>query len=756
MVEMTYEEGQDLIPKEIRESNSETIANYLIDLLQSPSGEPLYRSKIMTVGYESVGKTTLLDCLFPHEGQMYLSEGKLLKEKKPYYFVLQGRFLRKYQDLAARVSEPENPLATYTLDHKQWKLEEINKGGHKGLQYGLALHTSHRFGRKEGKSFELFLETKEEREGWFSRLKRTCFNAATHGIEIQNPEISHPLIKEKLGEGARLEVSVWDFAGQLEYYQNHHYFISNRSVFLVLWKMSQGEEGLKGLEFWLRSLSFHLPPLDPSSTQVFFSVFVVGTFLDMVDADQREEREKAVKRLAKRCGLPPSAIAYLEVSCHTLENVGTLMDAIVKAMLSHSYMGEKIPMSYLSVQRNLREQRKQEERQALPLLSLEEIPQTQTIGAETVKRALTLMTFWGECVYFEQPAELASTVVLDPRFLTREVLGQLFNPEHVRFYKDGIVRHADLSQVWSSLRSRENFPQLAFKLVSLMKKFEVCFTLEEEEEEEEEEEGEEQEKIKETLEEAKAGGGSQGEGKRIRRKERKEKDFMRQKSVIPGLLGERREGREGDEREAAKRATLRAVWPKDPPFDRPLQQERILKFNVVPGELVSRLIVRLHPLIQEGLVWRNEVVLYERISNTQGWVEVDGGLGRFVVVLRGADRVNVRLFMERVLREVRASLAQHPGVSFQEQVRSPHDRAVSLSVQELREEALRGREERRLLCPSTLLPVKAERLLMLAGLLDRDPFPEGCFSFSFLPFFLFFSFLFFFRFCLVWFFIIFG
>jgi len=48
------------------------------------------------------------------------------------------------------------------------------------------------------------------------------------------------------------------------------------------------------------------------------------------------------------------------------------------------------------------------------------------------------------------------------------------------------------------------------------------------------------------------------------------------------------------------------VWPKDPPFTRQIEVERILKFNGLPGELVGRLLLLLHPYIQEGLVWKNE------------------------------------------------------------------------------------------------------------------------------------------------------
>ena len=117
------------------------------------------------------------------------------------------------------------------------------------------------------------------------RLERIVSNSMTHGIEVKRHEIQHPITEEYFkakpnGNEMKLELSVWDFAGQHDYYNNHHYFLQARTVFLVLWNLSQGE-GMKGLEFWLRSLAMHLPKdaKDPTGKS-YFSVFIVGTHFD--------------------------------------------------------------------------------------------------------------------------------------------------------------------------------------------------------------------------------------------------------------------------------------------------------------------------------------------------------------------------------------------------------------------------------------------------------------------------------------------
>ena len=61
----------------------------------------------------------------------------------------------------------------------------------------------------------------------------------------------------------------------------------------------------------------------------------------------------------------------------------------------------------------------------IPVLDLTEV--FQKYSEPLVKRALGLLSLWGECVYFDSPPELASLVILDPRFLAKGILADLFN-----------------------------------------------------------------------------------------------------------------------------------------------------------------------------------------------------------------------------------------------------------------------------------------------------------------------------------------
>ena len=255
-------DGLGIIPIDILQQGTKKIVEYMLDLFRSPDGDPLFRSKLMVVGYESVGKTTILDCLFPLEGWL-TQQGKLVKTK--YWFKLQGNTLRKYENRGDVT--PHKGKITTVFENRQWTVTALPK------DFGIKV--TPRSKEEQQKELELYCGDRETQEVWLSRLRRVCMNEATHGIEIQSQMIDDEITQEyfrkevikgkEIGEKGWIELSVWDFAGQQDYYNNHHYFISTRTVFLVLWKMSEGDEvGMKGLDFWFRSLATHLASSSPS------------------------------------------------------------------------------------------------------------------------------------------------------------------------------------------------------------------------------------------------------------------------------------------------------------------------------------------------------------------------------------------------------------------------------------------------------------------------------------------------------------
>lgn len=65
-------------------------------------------------------------------------------------------------------------------------------------------------------------------------------------------------------------LSTWDFGGQEVYYPTHQFFLSDHSVYLLVWDMRRKEEDSK-IGYWLQSIKSRADDA---------SVILVGTHLD--------------------------------------------------------------------------------------------------------------------------------------------------------------------------------------------------------------------------------------------------------------------------------------------------------------------------------------------------------------------------------------------------------------------------------------------------------------------------------------------
>jgi len=68
-------------------------------------------------------------------------------------------------------------------------------------------------------------------------------NISTVGVDIGDL-----VIRRRDGE---VVFRTWDFGGQREYYATHQYFLTKRSLYLVVWRLTDGEKGVAEILQWL-------------------------------------------------------------------------------------------------------------------------------------------------------------------------------------------------------------------------------------------------------------------------------------------------------------------------------------------------------------------------------------------------------------------------------------------------------------------------------------------------------------------------
>jgi len=679
-------EGLEIIPIEIKSKGTQEIAKYLLDLAKS--SQSIYRSKLMVVGFENVGKTSILDCLFPLSDRVLVPifEGTNFL----YSFQLEGKYLTQYYQ--------GKLYKQYIFENKEWS---ATKKVQKELFYeGKDLGIEIRRIKKEKEVVKLYFEDKETRDKWFERLSRLVSNKATHGIEVTNhiwkfstlnqlQNKNQKFVAKQNGNRNRnedkddqVEFSTWDFAGQNDYYNTHHYFLSNRSIFLVLYRMDKGIKGLESLDFWLKSLSSHLNQnFCDEKGKPFYSIIIIGTFLDSIinnnqNGEDRNLRQTKIMEIYDRNGLksPPF---YFEVSCSTLENIDELREIIFNISLSHSYMGENVPIGYLLIEKSIYELRKL--KQDHPIIEIQELidhvqPQFQSrsfdIDIEFVKRALRLLYEWGICIYFDQPNELSNIVVLDPQHFTKSILGDLFKADEssrqLRF--NGIINYSQLSNIWKGPIN------LIDTYLSLLEKFEVCFILKDQQ------------------------NGNENENEK--------------KLIIPNLLSEDKTKTIEDK--------LQKKWVETIPRGE-IEIGRIFSFNQVPSEMVSRLLVRFHDRIVDNIIWRRGVLLKHFDNENESvlcLLEVKMEENIFEIRIRGKEKKECLDMMNYIYEEVKIMSGNYGGVRWTECVRSPHFSKGLIDLNGILEDCKLELKDRKLICPITHFPIYGEDLLFKTGLIE--------------------------------------
>ncbi|OWF47807.1 Leucine-rich repeat serine/threonine-protein kinase 1 [Mizuhopecten yessoensis] len=193
---------------------------------------------------------------------------------------------------------------------------------------------------------------------------------STVGIDI------HEVVIGESREHGPITFRTWDFGGQREYYATHQYFLSARSLYLVMWKLTDGEKGVQSMWQWLVNIQARAPGSP---------VIIIGTHKDVIEAratkkNFTENWEEDLNKLIDqqfclveepdKCGLP-NIIARINISTRSRRDVNKLVDCIYRTVfeLKHprrrqeKLLRHKIPKKYLLLKEIVQELAVERERE---------------------------------------------------------------------------------------------------------------------------------------------------------------------------------------------------------------------------------------------------------------------------------------------------------------------------------------------------------------------------------------------------------
>ncbi|GCE51081.1 leucine-rich repeat domain-containing protein [Thermosporothrix hazakensis] len=270
-------------------------------------------------------------------------------------------------------------------------------------------------------------------------------SATTHGIRVEQlvfPESS-------------LTLNTWDFGGQHIYHATHQFFLSRRTLYLLVWNARVGVEQSR-LDYWLDLIQLHAPDSP---------VLLVATHTDERAPDLNyQQYQQTYKQLV---GLFPVS-----------NRDGTGIDALKSAILEQAeklpLVGQLWPQRWTQFEQSLQKAKPHH-------ISAEKY--CNIARAHGIKRIIaqgTLGTYLhelGKLMYFGDDMILRNLVVLKPNWITKAI-SFVLTDEAVR-QASGILKHEDLPRIWArDDEGNEYEPHLYPIFLRLMERFDLSYQLE--------------------------------------------------------------------------------------------------------------------------------------------------------------------------------------------------------------------------------------------------------------------------------------
>ena len=248
-----------------------------------------------------------------------------------------------------------------------------------------------------------------------------------------------------------IRLNVWDFGGQEIYHATHQFFLTKRSLYLLVCNCRTSEEENR-IEYWLKLIE---------SFGGQSPVIIVGNKKDEqpLDINRKALREKY-----------PNIQAIIETSCQDNIGIDELRTAILKQVGKLKEVYDLLPLSWFEVKQKLESMTEDfiSYNDYMNICHENKIPEEQN-----QEQLIDLLHRLGLVLNFREHPILKDTNVLKPNWVTEGIYA-LLSDENLKTKTKGIFTPADVIRILNP----ERYPTKRHSyLIWLMKEFELCFEL---------------------------------------------------------------------------------------------------------------------------------------------------------------------------------------------------------------------------------------------------------------------------------------
>ncbi len=251
-----------------------------------------------------------------------------------------------------------------------------------------------------------------------------------------------------IDNGRDFRMNIWDFGGQEIYHATHQFFLTKRSLYVLL-EDTRTED--TDFNYWLQAIEL----LSDNSPVIIVQ-------------NEKQDRKRALNEAGLR-GRFSNLIQIMSVNLLTNRGVPELLNRIRSEIRQLPHIGEKLPKGWVRIRQELKELSK--DNNYIGLKEYLEICQKH--GLVTRDRALFLSDYLhdlGIFLHFQDNPILKHTVILRPEWGSDAVYKVLDNPK-VRDERMGRFSKRDLKNIWCE----ERYAGMQDELLELMMKFELCY-----------------------------------------------------------------------------------------------------------------------------------------------------------------------------------------------------------------------------------------------------------------------------------------
>ncbi|MCA8994932.1 MAG: TIR domain-containing protein, partial [Planctomycetaceae bacterium] len=254
----------------------------------------------------------------------------------------------------------------------------------------------------------------------------------TEGININDWTVQG----KKGGDGKfeQINVHVWDFGGQEIMHATHQFFLTRRSLYLLVIDARAGEKE-SNIHYWLKII------------QSYGEDSPVLVVLNKSDHHPHELNETRLVRDY------PNIQGFIATSCETGDGIVKLRREIGKHIRRLPHVFDELPQSYFAVKQELEE--RAQEKNYLPIEDYREICKRHKVEKpESQNQLIRFLHDLGVVLNFQDPKDPYGQddhFVLDPEWVTEGVYA-ILNDDALKKRKDGILTLTERQRILNNAK----------------------------------------------------------------------------------------------------------------------------------------------------------------------------------------------------------------------------------------------------------------------------------------------------------------